>query len=1736
MKKALFAVSALACALTGVVAVACDKNEQVSYKFDTLCTDVSVQDITVNKGDEFSLPTPPSRGKEWEFGGWYLSDSFTGSPVTSVVADMGTTYYAKWDRKYKINLELGGGSLVGADDLYLKAGESVATYLADYIPTRSGYQFGQWLNGSTALAVNYRMPAEALTLTARYKVGYRLDVYTQSLDYLLGESGAEEFEMQPVTLYEYATPNFTVDYTLQGFTEIVHAGDKVEGPIKDNPQTEDDNHFKIYFNRNQYTVKLNPNIDGTAQQEISAEYYFEQPVDLTESYGYFTNVGYVFEGWSESASGTNDYPIDYIDAVLYNKDAGDTSEVIVEREYLTKSDATLYAYWNKGYSDLFGGSDTIFLLNGASRDIYLFRGGKYFKGVYTQSSQSFIFRDKNDRRIFDGRIINEDTFCYSSASRDSITAQLYSYGSGLNENVRLDIDAYNGVSYSVTGEDQISRTAEGTFEIDPETNELIATFDSGEGEMVGQTIHFILATVNSRAVFVVRNDEEYERGAMQRIIVRDGSLGAFNLPYYSLTLDGYGNALYYNFNSPVQYVYYYDEEMQAYRLMNSQGQAQGYARLVNESGYQGYMFYTASLDDTFKNEDPENQDTLALDGMMYATYTSGTTVVRGAYSLSSSYFGGYILTFASGSTTYTFRLNMHLSGTLLEPVITYTFERKPNGYLEYYYYGGTDEDGEDVFNYPMLVFNDETESTQEGKGKATFYASVSGTLTKAAVGDYVYDAESGLYTMTLKEEDKVPGISYAGNRLDLSKISSLVFAVDGSTVSNRIYYTYSYKDLAQSETLNTKEYEPDVENYPDQKGMSLLIVGGIAILTQPNESASIVGSYRLREFNGTQITEITTDNGYIYLEIDEKNSKFFLYESAPYRAYLYREDGTRYRYETLTMNGKGGATYSFRDGSQTVEVEGKVAATGEVTAGSNPAPIYSFTATAAGSEAHNFRYILVTDSSNNVYFSKISDKEGTFRANEGVLVLDGTGFNATYSDTYGNTYSGMYRARSENVVYLYVNNEYLYFELTKGATENENTFRLLGSELGTYILMNNQIADGTVVELDGKGNAILSKIEENSAGDGESAEEEESTLKEIGRGTYVVADDGVITISYTLNADTPATPHSYIGRTGTFTAGNYVYLAFFIQYSSVANTYVNEADYSVIVLNDAGSATRYTQEGGRESGTYTLLTDKHNILYYVNSAGTFATIYEYDPVNGLITRVENNRLAYFNDSFASLMFTDYGFAIFNGTERYYYYKEATDVVIYRPARDGDDPSTVNKYGFVESTFVGGFLDEITYENVKYYINEGYALKFSRAADKATEFPAPGRDGLKLYLTNLEFLPTGTAEFAVNGTVTLKYTDKDTQQEKTEDYTCTVVRRAKAGTSGAATEYETYLMLGVYRFDIDLHYSQTASECTYEVNRMRFYIEADSYTHLYYVQMFTQMMGSAGAAMVPEFGTITIWQDYDVNGEEDETNGMRMSATFGEGMPIYDKNGDLIASFENQPCEMSSNGSSFTVRITHKDETYVGIFALNASSGVYAFQITAFYREQKLTSGNYEVTVGRVVVTESRSYAVGNLITLALTDKSGAEPAEITASDILRLNGVWHVITRERNETTERFENPVYYKVELTEHTSETVTQEGVVQPYDSAAVTKIETVETVYNADGTAFADIDTATNQVMVFVRGRSYYFVSETQYAPATDTTPAVYTVTTTSGAKYAITVTGEGENKTIAIEQLATEEETE
>ena len=1746
MKRFLIAVTAFLCALMGFVAVACEKTEMVTFQFDTRC-EQTIEDASVKKGEEFTLPTPQSRGKEWEFGGWYLNPEFTGDAVTSVVADTDTTFYAKWEQLYKLNLNLNGGTLAGANDIYLKQGTVLSTYLANYIPQKEKHQFGRWMNGTSALNDAFRMPASAVTLTAEYKVAYTIDVWTKSLAYLEDPTaGHAEYEKETITQYAYVK-DFRFDYapyglrsvdtTPAGYPDIVN-----DGELKDDPEA-GDNHFVLYFDRLSYTVRLSSNVANGGAQIVEFNYYYDQVFELP--YDLFTNVGYVFAGWSETPSGGNDYPIDFIDAVLYNKQGGDESEVKREKEYRVKGEATLYAYWNKGYSDLFGAQDTIFLLDETAKEIYLFRGGKYFKGTYNANYKEFTFRDKSNKTIFTGKILDENTFCYSDISRTEIHAQYFTYEVNKpNDKIRLDMDEFNGVKYTETDENGNTHVASGTYKYDLESGEFTAYFESGEGELVGRTVHFILGTYNKTRIFLIRNEAEYELGTLPRLVVTSGGvLNSYRLPLYSLTFTGYGYGVYYNGTSPMICYYTYNSEMNAYVVKDANARLICNARLVNEGGISGYMAYSPVLDDEFEGEG----GSLIMDGLMHATFVSGSTAISGYYTLQTSYFTGYVVSLTSNGTTYSFLLEKHEEGKGDDMVTYYTMSQKPAGYAEYLYYIGGTVLGQDVAYRPMLVMNDER------VGQASFYDRVSGKYVKAATGTYEYDETSKLYTLT--GITAIEDVDHSGSMFDVSELSEMMFALDTTSTSYRIYYVYSFTDLQNDTTRPVKEYKPALEAQQEAE-MELLIVGGLAVF-KDGTKATYIGKYVTR--NGiTQITAFLEGSyHYIYVELTEgedgQDGTFIKLDSAPFKAELYREDGTRYSYEYLIFDGKGGVTYTYRnDESKSVTVTGTFKEVGKL----NTAPIYLFTEADQEEEPLTFRYILITDGTN-MYFSKISPLQGTYTSALGTLELDGTGFTAKFTDLSGNTYLSQYRVRVERengltVIYMYANGQYLYFEVDPA----NSTFRRIGSELGTYLIMDNQYLDGRYVELDGDGNFTLYQMTTSAAAEADGEEEpgdEDSGSEMIAQATYKVNEDGTVTLTYTDNTSGVDTPVTMIGRLGALQIGNYIYSVFVIQYNSIADTYVNEKDYSVVVLNDTGIATRYLSSGKKETGSYTLITDTtlgadYNMLYYVSNDGTDATIYEYDTVNKLIWRVENSDRAFFSSDLSSLRFTRYGFAVFNGTTRYYYHQKlngngiVTGYTIFRASREAIDGKMPNKYGFIEYEveIVGGRTIELN--EVAYYDNGGFNITFNRETDTAENYPITVTDENdkteKYNLTSLTFSPSGNTEFSVSGTVKVTRIGDDESFAAEMTYNCTVVRRLLEQEEGEEGEpkYEMYFMISNFRFDIEIDYdTMGTNKSSYNISRMRFYLGLYNYWDIYNLAM----QGST-----PFFGFVTIERDYDTAGEASE-DGFRMSGQFGLPVQLIDANGEIL-NFEEMPCERS--GSGYIVTVDHQEQDgyiYKGVISLTSLAGISVFNMV-FYREQEFAYGeDYTVVVGRIVSSTVQNYAPGNLAVLGIKDSEGNDLTDVG----VKMNDDWYVITREYSEVEEgssetpKIVSTTYFKIELEERDDlpdEFQISENIkiplIKPYKSATVTKTENIKTYYTADGKSYVDID-AENNVLLYCRnGQYYYAASESVYYEGGEGEEPYYIMTMSSGDKYKITLKDEeeGEGKYVVVEKYVDPEE--
>ena len=93
-------------------------------------------------GTGLTLPTPTRTG--YTFGGWYTSQNFAGTKVTSISAtETGNkTYYAKWTvNGYSVTYNKDGGTIANESNY---TSYTYGTGLTLPTPTRTGYTFGGW--------------------------------------------------------------------------------------------------------------------------------------------------------------------------------------------------------------------------------------------------------------------------------------------------------------------------------------------------------------------------------------------------------------------------------------------------------------------------------------------------------------------------------------------------------------------------------------------------------------------------------------------------------------------------------------------------------------------------------------------------------------------------------------------------------------------------------------------------------------------------------------------------------------------------------------------------------------------------------------------------------------------------------------------------------------------------------------------------------------------------------------------------------------------------------------------------------------------------------------------------------------------------------------------------------------------------------------------------------------------------------------------------------------------------------------------------------------------------------------------------------------------------------------------------------------------------------------------------------------------------------------------------------
>ncbi|MBQ9482163.1 MAG: InlB B-repeat-containing protein, partial [Clostridia bacterium] len=928
----LLAVSLIA---AGIVLIAAGSGK-VTVNFETN-GGAAISSVEVKKGEEISLPQPEAR-TGYEFNGWYENEDLSGDAIKSAVVNNNVTYYASWEKLGVITLQLDGGNL-SSTVLYLKKGANVEAFMRDYVPQKSEHEFGGWYIGEDALSGTLAM-AEAVTLTAKYKVAYTVEIFKQNTA-LNGYEKAEDVFVG----YDFAGTSVTPVPAVEGFGVTANPNSVSTIVLSETPSQ---NKLVLYYDREVYSVLFHSNYpDGSENRTVTLNATYGIPQEVPSDY--FKVTGYVQTGWSESAfSGNVDYPVDIIKNSLYN------SEEQAAVSYLdVKGNTFLYAVWNKGYSDMYGGDDHVYRLSEDSSEIYLERGEKFFVGSYNKTSGRFTFRKANDDVLMSGILNDDGTFIYRDIERSETSATRFLPNIGLDENERIFFNEYNGLEYQANGE-----SSSGIYTI--ENGEYAVLFN--DGPLSGQTRHF---TVEERdinggnvRVFFLRNEEQYAMGKIYRM----ASGGRYYREYYTVTLSGYltatfimpdsdGNA------SEVIYTYFTSEDGKTVTLQTSGGATAGVMKLFDMSrtmaGYTGYMLYSSDYDRVYTSSSGQ---TLTLDGVNSAAYFNGETTITGEYEISASLLGGNIVTVTAGEapnvSTYKFIID---SVTTDEPVVIdgsstgetqsvteYVFEVKNPGYAEYYY-----SDYAGVYYAPLLVIDDPVGGAAAvyGRNSARSYVKVSEGTVEDVSGNKVYT------------RSKVYEAEVSTSPIDISSVKSFQFLTGSRAVSSGSYnvnYWFSYVNEDDETVPVAVSY-----NEKGNGGGKLLLAGGFAKYTVEGNTFTAQYSLSGNLLTFSYLNGMVTNN--VYIEIDEENREFLLLDGAPYTAVRYGIKGSAAEGETLSYNGKGGYVYSVAaegDG-EPVTYNGTSESTGFSYGGTE---VYTF-----ASEGITFEYVFITVSGK-VYF------------------------------------------------------------------------------------------------------------------------------------------------------------------------------------------------------------------------------------------------------------------------------------------------------------------------------------------------------------------------------------------------------------------------------------------------------------------------------------------------------------------------------------------------------------------------------------------------------------------------------------------------------------------------------------------------------------------------------------------------------------------------------------------------
>lgn len=487
-RKILIVALCLVLVVSLALIAACNKNVTISFETNG---GSNVDPIKAKAGEDITelLPANPTRSG-YAFTGWYSDKDCTEkAELPTVMPEKNVTFYAGWVERdsAKLTLTTTAGGTLAANSYDVFVGDNVAEFLADKAPTpESGLEFGGWFEKGAPLAANRTMPASGLTLEAKYLATYSVNLYVQDLQgnfpATANRTTGKGFYGEAFT-YAPENSHFKVDNSKADSRASSASLGKSE-------------EFTVYLLRDKVTLSFYANepIGTTPATSIpSAEYYYGTEVKLPNGSVYEIPAGYRFGGWATSPIGNVAY-------------AGDQT---ISLEDTLK----LYAKWEVGLRDVFGGVDYLFVSISEADVVHLYREG-FERASSSYNPETGIFVFENDgKEVLSGRITADGFYYFYEAEQRTYESA--------TDSSSLELKSHGEAVYKPESGSALN----GTYEVNFSTGDYV--FRSGSTRF-----EFRLDISASSASFIKRGDEH---GYYAQYLGSDYGYG-----YQMLYLDGYG--------------------------------------------------------------------------------------------------------------------------------------------------------------------------------------------------------------------------------------------------------------------------------------------------------------------------------------------------------------------------------------------------------------------------------------------------------------------------------------------------------------------------------------------------------------------------------------------------------------------------------------------------------------------------------------------------------------------------------------------------------------------------------------------------------------------------------------------------------------------------------------------------------------------------------------------------------------------------------------------------------------------------------------------------------------------------------------------------------------------------------------------------------------------------------------------------------------------------------------------